>query len=162
MRLVGLSVLSPVFLAACGEQKPDVETPAASVEAPAAISDADEAAMRAMDANNMTPEAITTKLVGVYKSTQDDRSTLTVTSDGKWTETYDGTDPVVSTWRVFAGTDAPEGTNVTFTPVSRYLELSSADGAVYYEMGGISEEGFDMFYTARGNHLGFARIITPG
>lgn len=50
---------------------------------------------------------------------------------------------------------------MTFTPVSRYLEVSSTDGALYYEMGGISDAGFDMFYTARGNNLSFARIITP-
>lgn len=134
----------------------------APAEAPAAISDPDEAAMRVMDANHMTPEQITTKLVGAYKSTQDDRSTLTITSDGKWTEAYDDMEPVVSTWRVFAGTGAPEGATVTLTPASRYLEVSSTDGAVYYEMGGVSDAGFDMFYTARGNNLSFARVATPG
>ncbi len=162
MRLIGLSALSLVFLAACGEQQPTVEAPTAPVETADAITDADEAAMRAMDANNMTPEEITAKLVGSYKSTQDDKSTLTISADGKWTEAYDGMEPVVSTWRVFAGTAAPEGTTVTFTPASRYLEVSSTEGAVYYEMGGVSDAGFDMFYTARGNNLSFARVATPG
>jgi hypothetical protein len=162
MRLIGLSALSLVLLAACGEQQPVVEAPVAPAEAPAAITEADEAAMRAMDANNMTSEEITAKLVGAFKSTQDDRSTLTITSDGKWTEVYDDMDPVVSTWRVFAGTDAPDGTNVTFTPASRYLEVTSTEGAVYYEMGGVSDAGFDMFYTARGNNLSFARVDSPG
>lgn len=161
MRLIGLSALSLGLLVACGEQKP-VVAPVAPVEAPAATTDADEAAMRAMDANNMTLEEITTKLVGSYRSTQDDKSTLTITADGKWTEIYDDMDPVVSAWRVFAGTAAPEGTTVTFTPASRYLEVSSTDGAAYYEMGGVSDAGFDMFYTARGNNLSFARIVTPG
>ena len=43
-------------------------------------------------------------------------------------------------------------------PASRYLEVKDADGAFYYELGHITADAFDMFYTARGNNLGYVRV----
>jgi hypothetical protein len=55
----------------------------------------------------------------------------------------------------------PAGVEGTYTPASRYLEVKGADLVLYYELGHVSEDGFDMFYTARGNNLSFARIKAP-
>lgn len=158
MRLIALSALSLAFLAACGEQKP-AETPAAPAEAAAP---ATEAPVDATDANAMTPDEIAAQLVGSFRSLQDDKVTLTVVANGAWTETYEGSEPQVSSWRVFAGTAPPEGSTETFTPASRYLELTGDDGVFLYEMGRIDAAGFDMFYMPRGNNLRYARIASPG
>ena len=42
-----------------------------------------------------------------------------------------------------------------------YLELVGEAGTFYYELGYIDENGFDMFYVARGNQLFFNRIKVP-
>lgn len=158
MRLIALSALGLVFLAACGEQKP-ADAPSAPAEATASepVAPVDSA-----DANAMTPDEIAARLVGSFRSLQDDKVTLTVVANGAWTETYEGSEPQVSSWRVFAGTAPPEGSTETFTPASRYLELTGDDGVFLYEMGRIDAAGFDMFYMPRGNNLRYERVATPG
>jgi hypothetical protein len=159
MRLIGLSALTLVLLAACGEQKPAEApvSPAVPAEAIAPEAPADPA-----DANAMTPDEIAARLVGSFRSLQDDKVTLTVVANGAWAETYEGSEPQVSSWRVFAGTSPPEGSTETFTPASRYLELTGDDGVFLYEMGRVDAAGFDMFYMPRGNNLRYERVATPG
>lgn len=140
MRLILLTALA-LATAACGEQKP-AESKAEVV---------------AVDANTLAPDALSAKLVGAYQSTLDARAGLVITPDGRWTETYQGTQPIVSAWRVFPGDQPPAGATETFTPASRYLEVKGEDGDRFYELGMIGADGFDMFYTARGNHLSFTR-----
>jgi hypothetical protein len=36
--------------------------------------------------------------------------------------------------------------------------VKDADGVFYYELGHITADAFDMFYTARGNNLGYVRV----
>jgi hypothetical protein len=159
MRLIRLSALTLVLLAACGEQKPAEApvTPAAPAEVAAPEAPADPA-----DANAMTPDEIAARLVGSFRSLQDDKVTLTVVANGAWTETYEGSVPQVSSWRVFAGTSPPEGSTETVTPASRYLELTGDDGVFLYEMGRVDAAGFDMFYMPRGNNLRYERVARPG
>ncbi len=149
MRLILLAATA-FAIVACGEQKPS--EPASS---PTATSEAD---VIGVDANTLTPESIATRLVGSWSSTQDDKAGLVISNDGKWTETYESTQPMVSDWRVFPGDQPPAGTAETFTPASRYLEVKGADGVFYYEIGRIADDSFDMFYTARGNNLSFVRV----
>lgn len=157
--------LSLALLAACSEQAP-AEPAAPAVEAaPASAPEAvatEEAAGVAIDANTLTPEAISAMMVGSFQSSEDEKSTINIEVDGVWTESYEGATPEATKWRVFAGDAPPAGVTETFTPASRYLELTSPDGVSYYEMGVIDHNGFDMFYKARGNRLSYVRIKTPG
>jgi hypothetical protein len=149
--------VSALALAGCGEPA----APVAAPEAAPAVAETVPAAANVTDAIMMSPEQIGLRLVGVFQSTQDENISLDVTSDGKWTENYVGEEPVVTTWRVFAGDQPPAGEAQTFTPGSRYLELKGEDGATYYELGHVGEDGFDMFYTGRGNRLAYSRITSP-
>ena len=157
--------LSLALLAGCsGEQapaEPTVPVEAASAPAPEAVA-AEEAAGVAIDANTLTPEAISAMMVGSFQSSEDEKSTINIEVDGVWTESYEGATPAATKWRIFAGDAPPAGVTETFTPASRYLELTSADGVSYYEMGVIDHNGFDMFYKARGNRLSYVRIKAPG
>jgi hypothetical protein len=154
MRLL-LVAASVIALAACGEQAAEEVAPATPpvnvAPAPAEIT----------DANELTLAQISGRLVGIFRSTQDELSTLNITSDGKWTMSYEGEPDTVAAWRLFAGDAVPEGVTGEFTPASRYLEVKDADMTLYYEMGHIDEDGFDMFYTARGNMLSYARVKAP-
>lgn len=160
MRLAGSVLFALAFLAACGQSEPAPATGVNGLKTPDAVLPA-QAAPATKDANEMTPADISAKLVGTFVSADDDKSKITVTSDGKWTESYEGSGETTADWRVFAGTDAPKDTGETFTPASRYLELVGEAGTFYYELGYIDESGFDMFYVARGNQLFFNRIKVP-
>lgn len=146
-----------LLLAACGQS--DGNSEASSTPLPLAAPVMDEPATGA--ANAMSPEAIAAKLVGTFVYADDDKSTITVTSDGEWTEAYDGSGTTTAEWRVFAGSDAPADTGETFAPASRYLELIGDAGTFYYELGMISDEGFDMFHVGRGNQLNYVRMKVP-
>lgn len=59
---------------------------------------------------------------------------------------------------LFPGDKPPAGAVGPFTPASRYLEVKEAEGVFYYELGQVTVDAFDMFYTARGNNLGYVRV----
>jgi hypothetical protein len=160
MRLAGSVMFALAFVAACGQSEPAPATGVNGLKTPDTVQPA-TAAPASTDANDMTPADISAKLVGTFVSANDDKSKITVTSDGDWIEAYEGSGETTAEWRVFAGTDAPKDTGETFTPASRYLELLSDSGTFYYELGGIDEDGFDMFYVLRGNHLSFVRLKVP-
>jgi len=153
--------LSLALLAACSGEQTAAE-PGAAVEVAPTPAPAEETAGVATDANTLTPEAISAMMVGTFHSTEDEKSTIDIGVDGVWSETYEGAETSASRWRIFPGDKPPEGVTETFTPASRYLELTGADGLSYYEMGVIDHDGFDMFYKARGNLLSYARVKTPG
>ena len=146
--------------AACGGQSPSAPAEAKGADTPAAAAadPARAAAAEIKDANEMTVEQISARLVGTWRSTQDDKSSLTITADGKWSGGYEGEVDSVSGWAIFSGDQPPAGVAGPFTPASRYLEVKDADGAFYYELGHITADAFDMFYTARGNNLGYVRV----
>lgn len=155
MRLFVLAV-SALALAACGEQAAQNSAPTPPMPDAASVAPAD-----VTDANELTIEQISARLVGIFRSTQDELSTINITSDGKWTIGYEGEPDTVAEWHLFTGDNVPEGVSGEFTPASRYLEVKDADMTLYYEMGHIDEDGFDMFYTARGNMLSYARVKSP-
>lgn len=155
MRVFAMMVVA-VAVGACGEQQ-RAPVQGAVVSPPSGGS----TARLPDDANLLSVAQISSRMVGEFRSTQDDRATITVTSDGKWVEAYDGSEPSAYLWRVFSGDDPPVTATESFTPASRYLELKSKDHVFYYELGTVSVDGFDMFYTARGNMLDYARIKAP-
>ena len=146
--------------AACGGQSPSAPAEAKGADTPAAAAadPARAAAAEIKDANEMTVEQISARLVGTWRSTQDDKSSLTITADGKWSGGYESEVDSVSGWAIFSGDQPPAGAAGPFTPASRYLEVKDVDGAFYYELGHITADAFDMFYTARGNNLGYVRV----
>ncbi len=159
LRLGGSILLALVLLAACG---PADTAPEAAPTANAPDSMTPQAAGPSItDANKMSLEQIGAKLAGTFQYADDDKSMLTITSSGEWTETYEGAESATANWRVFAGTDAPKGVEETFTPASRYVEVTGESGSFYYELGHVSDDGFDMFYVARGNRLSYVRVKMP-
>jgi len=159
MRLIVL-IAAAFALAACGGQAPSAPAEAKRADAPAAAAAdrARAATTEITDANEMTVEQISARLVGTWRSTQDDKSSLTITADGKWSGGYEGEVDSVSGWTIFPGDQPPAGAAGPFTPASRYLEVKDPDGVFYYELGHITVDAFDMFYTARGNNLGYVRV----
>jgi hypothetical protein len=156
MRFV-LMAASVLALAACGEQQSTPE--ASAVQTPASTT---PTVGIPGDANRLSPAEIASLLVGEFRSTQDEKNTISVTSDGRWVEAYEGGGPPsTSSWQVFPGDQPPAGASGSFTAASRYLELKSDNEVFYYEMGTVSGDGFDMFATRRGNMLDFARIKAP-
>ncbi len=159
MRLAGSLVLSLALLVACGpastgkDAAPAAETPA--LMAPPA----DPPSI--YDANGMTPAEISAKLVGTFHYADDEKSILTIKSNGEWMETYEGSQSPTATWRVFAGDEPPKDAKETFTPASRYIEVIGEAGTFYYELGVIADDDFDMFYVGRGNMLRFVRVKVP-
>jgi hypothetical protein len=140
MRFV-LMTGAALVLVACSEQQAGPAAPA--VETPAS---AESAGGIPGDANTLSAVEISSLLVGEFRSTQDEKVTEP---------------PSTYAWRIFTGDQPPAGAAGAFTPASRYLELKSEEEVFYYEMGTVSEDGFDMFATGRGNMLDFARIKAP-
>ncbi len=152
MRIMLLVAVS-LTLAACGEQAAPAPAAAASMEAPMVAESAP-----VTDANAMTIEQLNALLLGAWRATDDEKATLVIAADGKWTSVYEGDTLFVADWKLFTGDQPPAGAAGPFTPASRYLEVKEAIGAFYYELGHVADDGFDMFYTARGNNLSFARV----
>lgn len=144
-----------LMLAACG---PSEGGGASGPEVPPVPTVNEEAVA---SANMLTPEEIGARLVGAFTSADDHRSSITITSSGQWTDSYDGAETGTSRWRVFTGADAPADTGYAFTSASRYLEVTGDSGPLYYELGMISDDGFDMFYLGRGNMLVYVRTRVP-
>jgi len=139
---------------ACGEPAPASPVPALDGGSTAAR----EPASEVTDANELTTEEISARLVGQWRAADDDKSTLDISRDGKWTSVYDGEPLFVSDWRLFTGDKPPAGAVGAFTSPSRYLEVKEVDGVFYYELGHITADAFNMFYTARGNNLSYVRV----
>lgn len=150
MRVLAVSALGLV-LAACADNTP---APEAATQPAAAAPEAAEI----VDANALTLDQISQRLVGTFRSADDPLSVLTITADGAFTNIYDGEPDVASAWKVFTGDRPPAGAAGPFTPGSRYLEVSNDGGLFYYELGVVADGGFDMFYTARGNRLAYVRV----
>lgn len=150
MRFLAVSALGLV-LAACADNTPAQE--AATQPATAAPE-----AAEIVDANALTLDQISQRLVGTFRSADDPLSVLTITAEGTFTNIYDGEPDVASTWKLFSGDQPPVGAAGPFTPASRYLEVNNDGGLFYYELGVVADDGFDMFYTARGNRLAYVRV----
>ncbi|MFZ4686105.1 MAG: hypothetical protein ACOYMK_10845 [Hyphomonadaceae bacterium] len=110
------------------------------------------------DANELTIEDISARLLGQWQAADDDKAQLDISRDGKWTSVYEGEPLFVADWMLFPGDKPPAGAVGPFTPASRYLAVKEADGVFYYELGHVTADAFDMFYTARGNNLGYVRV----
>ena len=156
MRIMLLVAVS-LTLAACGEQAAPAPAAAASMEARPGVGIA-ATSTEITDAQVLTLEQIRARLVGVHRSMDDALASLTISSDGRWTSNYQGNEPVQSHWILFRGDQPPSGAEGPFLPGSSYLEVKDTDVVLYYELGHVAEDGFDMFYTARGNNLRFVRM----
>lgn len=142
--------------AACSEAPSAAVADAAVPPKTAAAEQATSA--KVTDANGLTLEEIGARLIGTFRSVDDGLSTIVIAQDGKFTNFYDGEADVASAWRLFTGDQPPAGAVGPFTPASRYLEVKNDGGLFYYELGQVTEAGFDMFYTARGNMLRYDRV----
>jgi hypothetical protein len=151
MRIAVLSVFALLLAAGCNPNSPTLAEPGAAT-APTAPT--------TIDVVNVPPAEVAAKLAGKWQSADDAKSTLTITAEGRWTEDYVIEPPVheVSTWRAFAGSNAPaDTTGNVFTPTSTYLEVKGANATFFYELGSVEADSFDIFYVARGNRLAFTR-----
>ena len=152
---VFVAAVSVVALVACGEQKPAPAAeamPAAEIAAPVETP--------AIDAALIAPSAVADLIAGTWRSIDDEKSTITVTADGKWTDAYgDGVQPETFPWRALTGADA----NVVakgeqFTPEHTYLEVKRSEATYYYELDDLSPDSLAMFYVGRGNRLAYTRV----
>lgn len=152
MRIILLAAAA-FALAGCSEQTPAVAPQGASTETPASAEPTP-----VTDANEMSVAQLGAALLGEWRSTEDDRSSLVIGADGKWSSVYEGDTLFVADWKLFTGDQPPAGAEGPFTPASRYLEVKEETGTFYYELGHVTADAFDMFYTARGNNLAFSRV----
>jgi hypothetical protein len=152
-----LAAVSALALVACGEKTP---APAAEVT-PAAAS----AATIAIGEPNpstpaiVPPAAVTALIAGKWVSIDDAKSSITLTADGRWTDSYlDGTKDETYPWRVINGVEAKAASPTNeFTPEATYLEVKRTEATYYYELGSIDAENLDMFYVGRGSRLAYTR-----
>ena len=149
-----LAAVSALALVACGKTTP---APAATVTPAGAEPAVAEAIPEAVITK---PEAVPALIAGKWVSIDDDKSSITLTADGKWTDDYVGEADAHedAAWRAITGAEAkaasPEN---TFTPEATYLEVKRTDSAFYYELGDLDAENLDMFYVGRGNRLAYTR-----
>ena len=148
---------SVVALVACGEQKsaPAAEVAPAAAPAPSiAIGEPNPSAPKIV-----APAAVPALIAGRWVSIDDAKSSITVTADGKWTDSYsDGTKDETYPWRVINGVEAKAASPTKeFTPDATYLEVKRTEATYYYELGVLDAENLDMFYVGRGNRLAYTR-----
>ena len=152
-----LAAVSVVALAACGEQKaaepvkPEVVAP---VTPSIAIGEPNPSTPAII-----APAAVPALIAGKWVSIDDAKSSITVTADGKWTDSYsDGTKDETYPWRVINGVEAKAASPTNeFTPEATYLEVKRTESTFYYELGVLDAENLDMFYVGRGNRLAYTR-----
>ena len=106
------------------------------------------------------PEAVPALIAGKWVSFEEDKSSITLTADGKWTDDYVGEADAHddAAWRAMSGVDAKAAApEHEFTPEATYLEVKRDEETYYYELGDLDAENLDMFYVGRGNRLAYTR-----
>lgn len=154
MRTIMLGVVAALAAAGCGEQ---AKAPVEPATTPAVVARSEPAP----GVVNVPPADVAARLAGRWQAIDDARAIVTIAADGTWTSDYVGEDTAhdVAAWRAFSGAQAPrELADHTFTPTSTYIEVASADGKSYYELGDVDVGTFDMFYVGRGNRLAYTRV----
>ena len=157
--LLSVSVLA---LAACSQPTSSVSEVAKTAEAvPAAATPSiaiggPNPAIPAI----IAPGAVPALIAGKWVSIDDDKSSITLTADGKWTDDYVGEADAHddAAWRAITGVEAKAALpTYEFTPEATYLEVKRSDSTFYYELGDLDAENLDMFYVGRGNRLAYTR-----
>jgi hypothetical protein len=104
-------------------------------------------------------------IVGVWRSTDDARSSVEVKADGTWIDRYQGDASATtkSHWRVFSGAHPPkDAADQTLDPKSTYLEVNDASGEpLFYGLDQVSAKFLELTYLSRGNTLTYRRMNPP-
>lgn len=151
MRGLIVTALAAALLGACGPKDPP-PVMAVMEEAP-----------------SLTPKTeaeAAARLVGKWRSILDEKSVVTITADGVWTDDvrvddYTGAPELhtESAWRVFMLEDAPSDAPVASLEAGKvYLEVRGSAGPLHYEIGDVLNETMELFYLGRGSRLAFVRV----
>jgi lipoprotein-anchoring transpeptidase ErfK/SrfK len=154
---ISLAAVPALALVACGAKTPATVAEVAPVAALAptiAIGEPNPSTPAIVP-----PAAVPALIAGTWVSIDDAKSSITLTADGNWTDSYsDGTKDETYPWRVISGVEAKAASPTNeFTPEATYLEVKRTEATYYYELGGVDAENLDMFYVGRGNRLAYTR-----
>lgn len=110
----------------------------------------------------LDPSAVAANIVGTWRSTDDANYTVAITSAGKWTDSYAGSNASNSisetgTYTLFTSSDPDKDFTGTLVPDVVYLKVTEGKDTLYYSV--LSAEGntLQLSYLDRGNTLSFVK-----
>ena len=113
--------------------------------------------------STIDPQTVATNIVGSWRSVDDQNYTIGVTADGKWTDTYKGTDASstltqTGTYTIFTNANPDPKFDGTIVPGVVYVKVAEGSTVNYFSVIDASGNDLQLSYLARGNTLAFIRI----
>lgn len=107
-------------------------------------------------------DAVASNIPGVWQSTDDPNYSIDVTSNGKWTDSYQGADASsttseTGTYIFFASQNPDKDFTGTIVPGVTYLKVTEGSSVLYYSVLEVSGSNLQISYLDRGNTLSFVR-----
>lgn len=99
-------------------------------------------------------------IVGTWQSVDDPNYSITITSDGTWTDFYGTTTPAEETGSLtlFTSEDPSVGYQGSTTPGVVYLKVAEGKSTLYYSLTKLTEAHLQLLYLDRGNTLSFVKV----
>jgi hypothetical protein len=108
------------------------------------------------------PASVFAAIVGSWRSTDDANYSVAITSSGKWTDSYKGSDAAKSvsqsgTYALFTSQDPDKAFTGTLVPGVVYLKVSEGNSVLFYSVLEAGTSTMQLSYLDRGNTLSFVR-----
>ena len=109
------------------------------------------------------PASVPASIVGTWQSTDDPNYSVTVTSDGGWTDSYKGSGASDSTsqtgtYKLFTSQGPDKDFTGTLVSGVVYLKVTEGKDTLYYSVLAANGTQLQLSYLDRGNTLSFVRV----
>lgn len=109
------------------------------------------------------PASVFATIVGSWQSTDDSNYSVTITSSGKWTDSYKGSGASNSvsesgTYALFTSQNPDKTFTGTLVPGVVYLKVSEGNSVLFYSVLETSTTTLQLSYLDRGNTLSFVKV----
>jgi hypothetical protein len=110
----------------------------------------------------LDPSTVATNIVGNWVSTDDSNYTVQITSKGKWTDTYKGSDQtgasLTGTYTLFTSQNPDKDFTGVLVPGVIYVKVVEGQSTLYFSVLAASGNELQLSYLDRGNTLSFVKV----
>jgi|GEM_PF-1307037 hypothetical protein len=111
----------------------------------------------------LDPSSVAQNIVGSWQSTDDANYSVAITSAGKWTDSYKGSNASSSvsetgTYELFTSADPDKDFTGTLVPGVVYVKVSEGTSVLYFSVLDASASNLQLSYLDRGNTLSFVKV----
>jgi|SRR5665213_430010 len=108
------------------------------------------------------PATVAANIAGNWQSTDDSNYTVQITSGGKWTDTYKGSDSTGASlsgnYTLFTSTNPDKNFTGVLVPGVVYVKVVEGSSTLYFSVLAASGNVLQLSYLDRGNTLSFVKV----